>query len=409
MSKPIKEEVKNYRGVSTIYISIPFCRYRCSFCCFTKNFDSDLLAIKKLKTLYIKALKKEIAAISTFHSYVAKKKIDLKTIYFGGGTPSLLEGEDLYEILTFVIKSFEQKINRIREISIEATPDSLTFDKVKRLKSIGFNRISIGIQTFNQSILNRMNRKHSVKEFYNAYKWIRSVGFNNVNIDLIYGFPSQTFNCFKTDLDTSVRFNPEHLSVSPLHYNGQSFVTPHYFKMTVLKGIQWAKYAYEFLENNGYKNYYHKYFSKKGKEFISELVYRYNHPHIGIGAGAESSPNWMNCSNAGSYIANPYVSYLLRRNVENFEKNNKEQSLGEKFLRSLLFPEGVCISYFNKKNNCDIEEIIKYLKFKDHSVNLKVKRLQEHGIIEKKRDYIKICPELRFSKQTWQLYSNLIP
>lgn len=400
MTKSLKEEVKKSKDISLIYVNIPFCKYKCHFCCFCREFGSDLLSIKKLKASYIKALKMELAVKSAY--FTRKHKVNLKAINFGGGTPSLLTVEELHEILSSILEFFNQKISRVIDVSIEVTPDSLTPAKLRGLKSIGFNRISIGVQTFNQQVLNRLNRRHSIKQVYNSYDWARSAGFEKVNIDLLYPLPFQTFDDFKKDLEITVNLNPEHISPSPLLAVKSPLLSANLkqFKKTTPKRIQWSKYAYQFLEDNGYSNYFHKYFSKKGKESVTELIYYYAVPYIGIGAGANSIIGY-NTSNIKSYIANPVSSRTL------FEKD-APLSLRKVIYKLLLFPEGIYIPYFNRRFDCDIEKLLKNPKFNNPVFNRELKEWQKQGILEKRSNYIGIAPEARFSKETWKLYMSTI-
>lgn len=413
-----KEHVKYLRNISLVYVNIPFCKSKCHFCCFSTPFGSDLLLIKKLKNSYIKALKKELAVKSLY--FTTKHTVDLKAINFGGGTPTLLTVEELHEILSLILKFFNQKIGKIKDISIEATPDSLSPAKLKGLMSIGFNRISIGAQTFNQQILARLNRRHSVKQFYTSYDWIRSAGFKNVNIDLLYGIPFQSFIDFKKDLETAVSLNPEHISPSPLLPPKRFLFSIERKNMekNIERNIRWARFSHKFIEENGYNNYFHKYFSKKGKESVTELIYFFNIPYIGVGAGAAS---WVgvNPSNIKSYIADSYSDTL-------FDKDTFDNPLIG-IRRLILFPEGICIPYFNKRYNCNIEKLLKTPRLAlDFCKNLEgirkkkqVKETEEQnikileewkkkGIIEKRANYIRIAPKKRFSKEAWELYTYSI-
>jgi oxygen-independent coproporphyrinogen III oxidase len=420
MNEALKNEIKEAKDISLIYVSVPFCKYRCHFCCFTSNIGPDLLLINKYKVPYLLALKKELAVKSLY--FTTKHNVNLKAINFGGGTPSLLTVAELGEVLFSILKFFNQKIDRIRDISIEVTPDSLTYAKLKELRSIGFNRISIGAQTFNQQILNKLNRKHSVRDFYAAYDWARSAGFQNINIDLLYLIPSQTFADLKKDLNTVIRINPEHISPSPVMAVKSllfGIKTEKYNKAT-MKKIRWASYVHEFLQQKGYGNYFHKYFSKTGKESVSELVCFYNVPFIGIGAGAES---WLG---SNTVDLKSYISKSFSRGL--FAKDTPYNPL-RAMLRMLLFPEGIHIPYFNKKYDCDIEKLVKNpeigLYFYEKLKNVPEEIIKEDrewqrkavkaikikwakGIIEKQSDYIKITPAARFSKETWRLYMSSI-
>jgi oxygen-independent coproporphyrinogen-3 oxidase len=420
MNKCLKEAVKKSRGVSLVYLNIPFCHYKCHFCCFCRKFGPDILSIKKLKASYLQAVKREVA-IKGFY-FTTKHDVDLKAINFGGGTPTLLTVEELHDLLSSILRSFGQKIDKIKDISIETTPDSLTPAILKELKSVGFNRISIGAQTFNQRILNRLNRKHSVEEFYTAYDCARSAGFKNINVDLLYMLPSQTFGDLKKDLSAAVDIDPEHISPSPVSPVKSPLFNQEFDKHSNVTGeqLRWVRYVHEFLEEKGYNNYFHKYFSKIGKESVTELVYFYDLPFVGIGAGSFS---WQgtNPSTIKSYIAKPLSEGL-------FTKKTPRNPLRGIF-KMLLFPEGIHIPYFNQRYDCDIERLIEnpelelnfFKKLENCSVETlkkakewqkkaveRIKRWKREGIIEKDSDYLRISPAARFSKETWGLYMSSI-
>jgi oxygen-independent coproporphyrinogen III oxidase len=420
MNRPLNDEVKNLRDISLLYVNIPFCKTRCHFCCFSRAFGRDLLSLKKLKSSYIKALKHELAVKSFY--FTTKHSVNLKAVNFGGGTPTLLAAEELGELLSSIVEFFGQKIEDIRDISIEATPDSLTLSKLKHLRCAGFNRISIGAQTFEERILKKLNRAHSVEELYNAYDQARLAGFKNINIDLLYGIPSQTLKDLKNDLEKAVSIDPEHISPSPLMAVKSVLFDPIYKEKSkaVMKERRWASYVHEFLEERGYRNYFHKYFSKIGRESITELVYFYDIPYIGIGAGATS---WLggNPSDIKSYIAKPVSGTI-------FTKNSPYNPFRVIFTM-LLFPEGIYIPYFNERYACDLEDLVSnprlgidfFTKFgncSQETINeirkwqkemvMTMKRWKEKGAIEKQGDYLRITPSARFSKEMWGLYMSSI-
>ena len=420
MTKPLNDEVKNLRDISLLYVNIPFCKSRCHFCCFCRTFGRDLLSLKKLKSSYIKAVKYELAVKSFY--YTVKHSVNLKAINFGGGTPTLLAADELGDLLSSIVELFGQKIEDIKDISIEATPDSLTLSKLKQLRCAGFNRISIGAQTFEKRILNKLNRSHSIEDFYNAYDRARLAGFKNINIDLLYGIPTQTFEDLKNDLETIVKIDPEHISPSPLMAVKSVLFEPADKKKSkaVMKENKWAGYVHEFLEDKGYRNYFHKYFSKIGRESITELVYFYDIPYIGIGPGATS---WFgdNPSDIKSYIDKPVSGEI-------FTKNTPYNPLRVIF-SMLLFPEGIYIPYFNERYACDLEELvgnprlgldfftkfgdcsqetIKEVRTRQKELVMTIKKWKAKGAIEKKGDYLRITPSARFSKEMWGLYMTSI-
>ena len=182
--------------VDAIYIHVPFCVKKCDYCDFL-SFQSNADERKR----YVDFLIKEIRMYP-------KYKYD--TVYFGGGTPSLLETEDIKRILS------ELDINENAEITLEANPKTVDLEKLKNLKSIGINRLSMGIQSFNEKFLKKLGRLHNSQEGIEAYKMAREVGFENISLDLMFSLPEQTLEEVEEDLKKLISLNPEHFSIYSL-------------------------------------------------------------------------------------------------------------------------------------------------------------------------------------------------
>ena len=182
-----------------IYIHIPFCKTRCIYCDFYSTTRSEL------KSRYIHALCKELQMRK---EYLRGEPVE--TIYFGGGTPSQLAEEDFREVFETIRKYYGME--HCREITLEANPDDLTEAYAAMLQNLPFNRISMGIQTFDDSTLKLLNRRHNAAQAVNAVKHCRHAGFNNISIDLIYGLPGETDERWKRDLQQAVSLNVEHIS-----------------------------------------------------------------------------------------------------------------------------------------------------------------------------------------------------
>ena len=188
-----------------IYIHIPFCKTRCIYCDFYSTTRSEL------KSRYIHALCKELQMRK---EYLRGEPVE--TIYFGGGTPSQLAEEDFREVFETIRKYYGME--HCREITLEANPDDLTEAYAAMLQNLPFNRISMGIQTFDDSTLKLLNRRHNAAQAVNAVKHCRHAGFNNISIDLIYGLPGETDERWKRDLQQAVSLNVEHISAYHLTY-----------------------------------------------------------------------------------------------------------------------------------------------------------------------------------------------
>lgn len=188
-----------------IYLHIPFCKRRCIYCDFYSTTQNEK------KAAYINALCREL---DQRKSYLEGEKIE--TIYLGGGTPSQLEAKDFEQIFQALYRLYE--ISPEAEITIEANPDDLTDEYVGMLRTFPFNRLSMGIQTFQEDILRLLHRRHTAQQAVEAFNRCRKAGFTNISIDLMYGLPGETLQTWETDLRQAVSMKPEHISAYHLIY-----------------------------------------------------------------------------------------------------------------------------------------------------------------------------------------------
>ena len=188
-----------------IYIHIPFCKRRCIYCDFFSTTQSEK------KAEYVHALVRELEMRK---DYVGDEEIE--TIYLGGGTPSQLSQEELEEIFAYIYKVY--KVTPDAEITLEANPDDLTPEYVSMLRTLPVNRISMGIQTFQEETLKLLHRRHTAQQAIEAFRRCREAGFQNISIDLMYGLPGETLETWEQDLQQAVDLRPEHISAYHLIY-----------------------------------------------------------------------------------------------------------------------------------------------------------------------------------------------
>ena len=188
-----------------IYIHIPFCKRRCIYCDFFSTTQSEK------KAEYVHALVRELEMRK---DYVGDEEIE--TIYLGGGTPSQLSQEELEEIFAYIYKVY--KVTPDAEITLEANPDDLTPEYVSMLRTLPVNRISMGIQTFQEETLKLLHRRHTAQQAIETFKRCREAGFQNISIDLMYGLPGETLETWEQDLQQAVDLHPEHISAYHLIY-----------------------------------------------------------------------------------------------------------------------------------------------------------------------------------------------
>ena len=330
------------------YIHIPFCIRKCNYCSFVSGED-----IKK-KQQYLNALFFEIKK--------RYKGETLKTIYIGGGTPSLLDVNDIKQILSCF------KYNKDVEITLEANPETVTEDKIYGLKEIGINRISLGVQTFNNDMLKCIGRKHTKEDILKAVNTIKKAGFSNINIDLIYGLPNQTIEMFADDVEQAVRLNVRHISSYGLKIEEGSFFfcnMPNNLPDDELQANMYLKLC-EILRNNGFKHYEISNFSEQGFESKHNNAYWENKEYYGFGlnaSGYEKNIRYRNLCDINEYIKNP----LLKAE----ENILKEQEIVEnEIFLALRLAKGLDVTNFNKKYNIDFISKYKDILNKYSSLNL---------------------------------------
>lgn len=236
-----------------LYISIPFCPTRCSYCSFISQSASGN-GVKKIIPLYVENLCEEIR-------YTAQitERIGLKpdTVYFGGGTPTSLSAVQLERIMKTISQSFD--LSSVREYTVEAgRPDTITSDKLKAIKENGCTRISINPQTLNDSVLKAIGRDHTVSSFFESFKLARENGFDSINTDIIAGLPGDTVDSFKETIDGLIRLSPESITVHTLSIKRSARLNSAEDKGEILKNPakEMVDYATARLYENGYKPYY---------------------------------------------------------------------------------------------------------------------------------------------------------
>lgn len=321
-----------------IYIHIPFCKSKCYYCDFISYTEKN----NQIEE-YIKALIKEIKK-ANLHQY------NIKTIYIGGGTPSLIESEYIEKILS------EIKPEKNTEITIEANPGTLTKQKLEHYIKIGINRLSIGLQTTDDNLLKQIGRIHNYDQFLQNYNLARSIGFKNINIDLILGLPNQTIETLKTSLKTVIKLNPEHISLYSLILEEGTKLS----KMIEQKKLQMIDEKLErkmywetkkILEEAGYEHYEISNFAKPGHESKHNLDCWNQKEYIGLGASAHSyidRTRYSNIEEIEKYINNIKIE-KYGYNITIHEKQTKKDVGRENMLLGLRKIKGISIKEYKNK------------------------------------------------------------
>ena len=263
-----------------LYIHIPFCKQACHYCDF--HFSTN----RQLTLQLCNALAVEL---SLQKNYLEGEK--LKTIYLGGGTPSLLSGEELEIIFTAIYAHY--KVDSQPEITLEANPDDLTIEKLAELKRVGINRLSIGIQSFDADVLKFLNRAHDVTAALNCVMLAREAGFDNLSIDLIYAIPGQDNSAWEKNLSQAISLSPEHISSYSLSIEKKT-AFGQWLRSGKLKATDEEIAAQQFeilmeeLENAGYEHYEISNFSKPQFRSRHNSSYWEQQHYLGIGPSAHS-------------------------------------------------------------------------------------------------------------------------
>ncbi|MGL4946323.1 MAG: radical SAM family heme chaperone HemW [Cetobacterium sp.] len=325
--------------LSGMYIHIPFCLNKCNYCDFL-SFKSTVEEREK----YVDSLIKEIEMYPKF---------PLETVYFGGGTPSLLTPEQVNRILSNL------DLKEGAEITLEVNPKTVNFEKFKLFKAAGINRVSIGIQTFNDEKLKLLGRLHSSSEGEEAFFLARKAGFDNISLDLMFSLPNQTLEDLKSDLKHLFLLKPEHFSIYSLIWEeGTNFfekLEAGIYKETD-NDLEASMYEtiIESAHNHGYVHYEISNFSLPEKRAIHNTKYWKNEEYLGIGIGASGyfeNIRYKNILNFPEYygkILNGMKPILEEEFVNNDEKEVYEYILGLRIIPDGIIPRGKYIEICDK-------------------------------------------------------------
>ena len=333
-----------------LYLHFPFCISKCPYC----DFNSYQLKEDNQISYYISALYQEITAYSKKF-----KKSNIKTIYLGGGTPTILSGIQICNILEFCKDKFT--IDKNAEITIEANPGTLDGKKLKLLIKSGINRLSLGGQSFNDLFLEKLGRIHNTKEIIDSYYLAREAGFNNINIDIMFALPDQTTEDLQDTLKKAVFLKSDHLSL----YNLTIKPGTKYYKdykrgklnlPTEDEDFDMYSWAINYLEENGFEHYEIANFARPHKRSMHNLIYWQNKPYLGIGAGAYSfirGYRYMNYENPARYVKEVMSGKLP---VDNGEKISLRKRMIETIILGLRTKDGVGYKKYKTRFGVDLND-----------------------------------------------------
>ncbi len=368
----------------SIYIHYPFCKSKCPYCDFNSHVRDGVDYLR-----FLQAYEKEL---EFFAAKVGKRKI--KTIFFGGGTPSLMP----IFLVAGILKKISQlwAIDKNCEITLEANPTSFESSKFKDLRDVGINRLSLGIQALNDDDLKFLGREHSSAEAISTIENAAKI-FDNFSFDLIYARPNQSIESWVAELRRAINFGTKHLSLYQLTIEkGTKFFSQYQQKKFELPSEELSAQLYEttaqITKDAGFSDYEISNYAKKNYESQHNLVYWQGGDYIGIGAGAHSRIFFENEKNRSAIMmTNEPLAWLKRveeqgNGIQTSQKVSAEELKQELILMGLRLKEGVSIRVFENFFDKNIKEILDISR---------LQTLENQGFIEISDNFVKIKNDKR--------------
>lgn len=372
----MKEINQTHPKSTSAYIHIPFCEHICYYCDFNKVFLEGQPVDE-----YIQSLLTEIRL--TLEKHPTKVS---ETIYIGGGTPTSLTAKQLDVLLTGIHRYLPT--HTTKEFTVEANPGDLTAEKLDVFKAHGVNRLSMGVQTFDDRLLKKIGRKHSVQDVYDTIKLLEKKQFDNVSIDLIYALPGQTLESFRDTLTKALAFDLPHYSMYSLILENKTM-----FMNWVRQGrlelptqeaeTQMFEEAIIAMAQSGHHQYEISNFAKKGKESMHNLVYWDNEHYYGFGAGASGYLNQKRYKNYGPI--QHYMKPLKEQRLPIFETEeiSRANQIEEEMFLGLRKIEGVSLRRFEEKFNQKLTTVYQHV----------IAELQQQQLAVLEEDYFRLTPK----------------
>jgi oxygen-independent coproporphyrinogen-3 oxidase len=350
MKQTLKQKDMNRNNKMGMYIHIPFCIRKCNYCDFL-SFDDKEYKINQ----YIDVLLEEIKN----HSYIVDNK-SIKSIFIGGGTPSILTCEQIEKIMNQVNKYYV--INNNAEISIECNPGTITKEKANAYINNSINRISLGLQSTNDNHLKALGRIHAYNDFEQNYYMLKEVGFNNINVDLMFGLPNQTINQWEQSLQKIIDLEPKHISMYGLiieegtdfynKYKNRQLIIP---EESIEREMYWL--ANSILEESGYNHYEISNYSKESYECKHNKIYWTMEDYLGCGLGAASFINGERKSNIRDLNEYILTNGEIDKIVCESKKISENNTIEEFMFLGLRLINGISKAEFERKFSYPIEKI----------------------------------------------------
>ena len=360
-----------------LYIHIPYCIHKCGYC----DFNSHPIKHDEMDH-YIDAL---VAEMKHYAKIYSNTNI-IKTIFLGGGTPTTLTVYQLECILKECVKEF--KVAPDAEITIEANPATIDIEQMKSIRQTGYNRISIGVQSFDKTELKLLDRAHGPEEVHSTVDCARKAGFDNLSLDLMFAIPNQSLSSWESNLDKALEKNPEHLSTynltieqgtafSKLQSNGKLIMPEDGHQLELYKK------TIERLTKKGFHHYEISNFARQGKECKHNITYWENTNTLGLGAGASSYINGTRFKNIN--LPAHYIRQVKegKAAVEHSETLEPRQAMGETIMLGLRLLQGISIHQFERRFQVSFTSLFKKI----------IHSLKEKELILIEDDRLRLSPK----------------
>ena len=357
-----------------LYIHIPYCIHKCGYC----DFNSHPIKQDEMDH-YIDALVCEMQHYAKIHSDTNS----IRTIFLGGGTPTTLTAFQLDRIFKECINNFT--IVSDAEITIEANPATIGIEQMKSIRQTGYNRISIGVQSFDKTELKVLDRAHGPEEIHSTVDCARKAGFENLSLDLMFAIPNQSLSSWEKNLNKAIEKNPEHISTynltieqgtafSKLESNGKLIMPDDGHQLELYKK------TIERLKKKGLHHYEISNFARPGKKCKHNITYWENSNTLGIGAGASSYIDGTRFKNIN--LPAHYIRQVKEKKtaVEYSETLNSRQAMGETIMLGLRLIEGISIHQFEKRFQISFTIFFKTI----------ISSLKEKGLVVIEKDYLRL-------------------
>lgn len=330
-----------------LYIHIPFCATKCAYCDF-----NSYSTLGWLMEPYEKAVRCELERAFVSWQFTAE------TLYLGGGTPTVMPTESLVTIVALVRSHSEHLV----EITVEANPGTVTLDQLRWLRKAGVNRISLGVQSMDDAELALLGRIHNCQMATESVELIRDAGFENLNIDLIFGLPGQSVESWIATLEKAVSLRPEHISAYALTLEPRTHLYDLIENGQVARvdedlSAEMYTVTEEFLGEVGYEHYEISNWALPGRQCRHNLIYWYNRSYLGIGAGAWShwqKRRWANIRDPREYVTRALNGESL---VEQAECASRRQEISETLILGLRLMDGILKESFRQRFGVGLSEL----------------------------------------------------